>query len=63
LRAFFLATIYDLPGWIPLGLNLENISDFKQFCINAELVGSPILNAPNPHPLPEDCIRPPKKKS
>ena len=59
----FLATVYDLPGWIPLGLNLENISDFKQFCINAELVGGPILNAPIPHPLPEDCIRPPKKKS
>lgn len=47
----FLATVYDLPGWIPLGLNLTNIPDVQQFCINAELVGGPILNDPNPHPL------------
>jgi len=34
----FLATGYDLPGWIPLGLNLANISDFKPFCINVSSV-------------------------
>jgi hypothetical protein len=58
----FLATVYDVPGWIPLGLNLANIPDVQQFCINAELVGGPILNDPNPHPLPDHSIRPPKKK-
>lgn len=58
----FLATLYDLAGWIPLGLNLANIPEVQQFCINAELVGGAILNAPNPHPLPEHSIRPPKKK-
>jgi hypothetical protein len=58
----FLATVYDLPGWIPLGLNLANIPDVQQFCINAELVGGAILNAPNCHPLPDRSIRPPKKK-
>lgn len=59
----FLATVYDLPGWIPLGLNLANLPDVQQFCINAELVGGPILNDPNPHPLPDHSIRPPRKKS
>ena len=58
----FMATVYDLPGWIPLGLNLANIPDFKPFCINAELVGGPIVNATVPHPLPDHSIRPPKKK-
>jgi hypothetical protein len=58
-----LATVYDLPGWIPLGLNLANLPDAQQFCINAELVGGPILNDPNPHPLPDDSIKPPRKKS
>jgi hypothetical protein len=58
----FLATVYDLPGWIPLGLNVANIPNVQQFCINAELVGGPILNDPNPHPLPDHSIRPPKKK-
>lgn len=57
-----LATVYDLPGWIPLGLNPVNIPNLQQFCINAELVGGPILNDPNPHPLPDHSIRPPKKK-
>jgi hypothetical protein len=57
-----LATVYDLPGWIPLGLILANIRDFRQFCINTELVGGPILNTTVIHPLPDHSIRPPKKK-
>lgn len=59
----FLATVYDLDGWLPLGLNLANLADFQQFCINAEVLGNPLLNGPNSHPLPDHSIRPPKKKS
>lgn len=58
----FLATVYEVPGWMTLGLNLANIPDCHQFCVNAKLVGGPILNGPNPHPLPDRSIRPPKKK-
>ena len=57
----FMAT-YDLPGWVPLGLNLTNIPDCRSFVINAELVGGPIVAAPVSHPLPDHSIRPPKKK-
>jgi hypothetical protein len=42
----FMAT-HDLPGWIPLGLNLANVPDCRAFVINAELVAGPLW----PHQL------------
>jgi hypothetical protein len=57
----FLAAVWDFPGWIPLGLNHANMPSFQSFCLNAELIGGPIVNAPVSHPLPEHSIRPPKK--
>lgn len=57
-----LATVHDLTGWISLGLN-PNIPDFQSFYINAEMVGGPIVNGPNIHPLPDHSIRPPKEKT
>jgi hypothetical protein len=58
-----LATVYDLPGWISLGLNHANMPSFQWFCQNAELIGAPIVNEPLVQPLPEHSIRPPKKKT
>jgi hypothetical protein len=57
----FLATVLNFPGWIPLGLNHANMPSFQSFCLNAELIGGPIVNAPVSHPLPEHSLRPPKK--
>ena len=59
----FLAAAYDLPGWVPLGLNHENMPGFESFCQNAELMGGAIVNAPVDQPLPEHSIRPPKQKA
>lgn len=57
----FLATAWNFPGWIPLGLNHANMPGFQFFCQKAELIGGPIVNAPVSHPLPEHSIKPPKK--
>lgn len=36
LSRLFLAAIFDLPGWIPLGLIHTNMPGFQSFCQNAE---------------------------
>jgi hypothetical protein len=58
-----MAAVYDLPGWIPLGLNHANMPSFQSFCRSAELIGAPIVNAPVVQPLPEHSVRPPEKRA
>jgi hypothetical protein len=59
----FMATVWDLKGWTPLGLDIAKLGEFHQFCINAEVAGNPILNGPNSHLLPDHSIRPPKQNA
>jgi hypothetical protein len=57
-----LAAVYELPGWISLGLNRAYVQRVQTFCRDAELIGGPIVNGPVNRPLPEHSIRPPKKR-
>lgn len=56
-----MATTYELPGWIPLGIEPARIPGVEPFSQLAEIIGSPILDGPLDNPLPAHSIRPPKK--
>jgi len=57
-----MAVTYDLPNWIPLGLNQANMPSVEAFSQNAEMIAAPIVDAPVSNPLPVYSVRPPKKE-
>jgi hypothetical protein len=55
-----LATVWNFPRWIPLGLDIENIEKLQLFCQQAETIGGPIVNTPSLKPLPAHSLKSPK---